>query len=189
MKKIKLIIVVLVITSIAILMSKNIKPYIQGKDIFSNQNVYNFLENESNRRDVYSAAIDLNQGSSANTCVYFIAEVLRRNNFSIPNEISNTAQIISIFTENGWKKQSDYENLTPGDICFTTDNNGETNGFPTHTYIFMKWVKEGNYDYAYICDNQAKDYKDKVYHIRNINVRTRSNGFDKDAFSFFMKKA
>ena len=150
--------------------------------------IYNFLQSEGNRREVYGAAIDLNEGSSANTCVYFIAEVLRRNNFNVPNETSNTKQIISIFTEKGFEKRSDYENLTPGDICFTTDNNGGTSGFPTHTYVFMKWVKEGNYDYAYIVDNQAKDYNDDVYHIRNINVRTRSNGFDKDAFSFFMKK-
>lgn len=175
---------VLVIISIAIITKLNIKI----GNSYSTKNVYTFLENEGNRREVYGAAISLNQGSSANTCVYFIAEVLRRNNFNVPNETSNTEQIISLFTKKGFEKQSDYEHLTPGDICFTTDNNGGTSGLPTHTYVFMKWVKEGSYDYAYICDNQAKDYDDEVYHIRNINVRTRSNGFDKDAFSFFMKK-
>ncbi|MFT5872544.1 MAG: hypothetical protein ACI8WT_001475 [Clostridium sp.] len=187
MRKVKLIIFVLVITSIVIMFQKNINPYIQGGNQFLNKNVYNFLEDTGNRKDVYATAIELNDGSSANTCVYFIAEVLRRNNFSLPNATSNTGQIISIFTEKGWKKQMDYKNLQPGDICFTTDVNGDKNGIPTHTYIFMKWVKEGNYDYAYICDNQAKDYKGKIYHIRNINVVTRSNGFDKDAFAFFMK--
>lgn len=184
MKKRFISLVVLVIISIVVITKLDTKLI----NSYVTKDIYNFLQNEGNRRAAYGTAIDLNEGSSANTCVYFIAEVLRRNSFDVPKETSNTEQIISIFTENGFEKQSDYENLAPGDICFTTDNNGETSGFPTHTYVFMKWVKEGSYDYAYICDNQAKDYNNEVYHIRNINVRTRVNGFDKDAFSFFMKK-
>lgn len=186
MKKVRLIIVILVITSIAIIFSKNIKPFIQGGKQSLNQNVYNFLEDVVNQKNVYGAAIELNQGSSSNACVYFIAEVLRRNDFNVPKGIGNIAQIISILEEKGWQKQRDYENLMPGDICFTTDENGDKNGIPSHTYVFMKWVKAGNYDYAYICDNQAKDYRGNVYHIRNINVVTKSNGYDKDAFAFFM---
>ncbi|MBK5242903.1 hypothetical protein [Clostridium sp.] len=184
MKKVWFRVFVLVIISIVVINKLDIK----SSNSYATKDIYNFLQSENNRRAVYGAAIDLNEGSSANTCVYFIAEVLRRNNFDVPKETSNTEQILSIFMEKGFEKRGDYENLTPGDICFTTDNNGGTSGFPTHTYVFMKWVKEGNYDYAYIVDNQAKDYNDDVYHIRNINVRTRSNGFDKDAFSFFMKK-
>ena len=105
----------------------------------------------------------------------------------MPKDTSNISQIILLLKKEGMEKQRDYENLKPGDICFTTDGDGDKNGIPTHTYIFMKWVKAGNYDYAYICDNQAKDYDGKVYHIRNINVIDKSNGFDKDAFAFFMK--
>ncbi|MBZ9633839.1 hypothetical protein [Clostridium sp. FP1] len=188
MKKAMLIIFVLVITSMAIMFSKNIKQNAQAEGISINENIYNFLEDGSNRRDLYNAAIKLNKGSSANTCVYFMAEVLRKNNFMVPMETSNTEQLISLLTEKGFKQQRNYKKLMPGDICFTTNDNGNKNGFPTHTYIFMKWVNKGNYDYAYICDNQAKDYKGKVYHIRNINVVTKSNGFDKDAFAFFMRK-
>ncbi|MBU3146061.1 hypothetical protein [Clostridium sp. CF012] len=186
MKKIMLIIAVLVITSIAIIFSKNIKAFIQGENQSLNKNIYNFLEDVGNQKNIYGAAIDLNKESSANTCVYFIAEVLRRNDFNVPKGIGNIAQMIAILEEEGWQKQRDYKNLMPGDICFTTDGNGDKNGIPTHTYVFMKWVKEGNYDYAYICDNKAKDYKGNVYHIRNINVVARSNGFDKEAFAFFM---
>ncbi|MBU3145034.1 hypothetical protein [Clostridium sp. CF012] len=185
MKKGVLIVIVIVVTSVAIIFSKNIKAKVQAENLSLNENVYSFLEDKGNRIDAYNSAIKLNQGSSENTCVYFISEVLRRNNFDVPAQTSNTSQIISLLKEKGFKKRSDYENLKPGDICFTTDDNG---GFPTHTYIFMKWVKEGNYDYAYICDNQAKDYKGKIYHIRNINVVTKSNGFNKDAFAFFMKR-
>jgi len=188
MKKIKLILLVIAITSMAIIFSKNIKSDVQAEDLSLNNNVYNFLKVKGNRIEVYNAAIELNKGSSANTCVYFISEVLRKNNFTVPMETSNTQQFISLLKENGFKKQSDYKKLVPGDICFTTDANGEQINFPTHTYIFMKWVKEGNYDYAYICDNQAKDYKGKIYHIRNVNVVDKTNGFDKDAFAFFMKR-
>lgn len=186
MKRSRIIIFVLVITTIAILFSRNIKTYIQvqGRDL--NQNVYSFLEDVVNRKNVYATAIELNQGSSANACVYFIAEVLRCNDSNVPKDIGSIEQIIGILEEMGWQKQRDYKNLMPGDICFTTDGKGDKNGVPTHTYVFMKWVTEGNYDYAYICDNQAKDYNGNVYHVRNINVVTKSNGFAKEAFSFFM---
>ena len=186
MRKVRLLIVVFVITSIVIIFSNNIMPYIQAENQL-NQNVYNFLEDAGNRKDVYAAAIKLNGGSSANTCVYFVAEVLRRNNFDVPKEICNIAQILPILEEQGLEKQRNYKNLMPGDLCFTTDGNGDKNGLPTHTYVFMKWVKEGIYDYAYVCDNQAKDYKSKIYHIRNINVVSKANGSDKDAFAFYMK--
>jgi hypothetical protein len=188
-KKGKLIVIVLVVINIAILFSEHNKPKTKVENIYSNKSVYDFLENEENRNDVYGAAVKLNQGSSENTCVYFISEILRRNNFDIPMETSNTAQILSLLKEEGFTKQSNYKNLMPGDICFTTSESGSKEGTPSHTYIFMKWVKEGSYDYAYICDNQAKDYKGKVYHIRNIKVVDKANGFQKDAFAFFMKKA
>ena len=187
MKKVRLIIVFLIITVVSILLSKSINADVQVEKHSLNNNVYNFIKDEGNQKKVYGIGIDLNNGSSANTCVYFISEVLRQNNFSVPKRTANISQIIPILEKMGWEKQRDYNNLMPGDICFTTDENGDENGIPTHTYVFMKWVKVGNYDYAYICDNQAKDYKDKVYHIRNINIISSSNGFNKDAFSFFMR--
>lgn len=169
-----------------ILLSKDIKPYLQGENQYLTQNVYHYLEDTGNRKDAYAAGIELNGGSSANTCVYFVAEVLRQNDLNVPKEVCNISQIMPILEEKGWEKEEDCKNLRPGDICFTTDANGDKNGIPTHTYVFMKWVKTGDYDYAYICDNQAKDYKMKIYHIRNINVITKVNGSDKDAFAFFM---
>jgi len=188
MKKARFIVVILVIISIVIVFSKNIKSYSQEEYPYLNENICKFLENKGNRLEVYAAGIKLNQGSSENTCVYFIAEVLRRNNFNVPKETANTDQFLSLLRGKGFKKQMNYKDLMPGDICFTTDASGNKDGIPTHTYIFMKWLKEGNYDYAYICDNQAKDYNGKIYHLRNIKVIARVNGFDKDAFAFFMKK-
>jgi len=188
-KKRRFILNIIVLVIIAVIFSKGFETYTQAKNTSINKKIYNYLSEEGNQREVYGTAIELNQGSSENTCVYFISEVLRRNDFIVSKDTSNTSQLLSVLGAKGWKKQTNYKNLSAGDICFTTNVNGNEDSFPSHTYVFMKWVKEGNYDYAYICDNQAKDYKDQVYHIRNIRVMAKANGFDKDAFAFFMKKA
>ena len=107
-------------------------------------------------------------GKTANTCVYFVSEALRKIDIPVPEGICNTSQLISVLEERRWKKDANYKNLKPGNIVFTTDVAGNKNGTPTHAYIFMGWVEEGSYDYAYICDNQAKDYGGQTYHIRNI---------------------
>ena len=182
-KKRRRVVFFFLIMSIGIILFINV----QAKDKPLNDSIYHFLEDEGNQKDVYTAAIELNKGSSANTCVYFISEVLRRNNINVPNETNNISKILPLLEANGLEKEWDYEKLTPGDICFTTDEKGDENGIPTHTYVFMKWVEKGSYDYAYICDNQAKDYDGKVYHIRNINFIDKANGSDKDAFAFFIK--
>ena len=59
MKKIMLVIAVLVITSISIIFSKNIKAFIQGENQSLNKSIYNFLEDVGNRKNVYGTAIDL----------------------------------------------------------------------------------------------------------------------------------
>jgi hypothetical protein len=159
----------------------------EGKEQYLRKDIYNFLQKEQNQKQAFSAAIALNNGSSENACVYFVAEVLRKNNYPIPRDTCNTSQIISLLEKRGWKRYNNYKNLKPGDICFTTDHTGSKKGLPTHTYIFMGWVEEGSYEYAYICDNQAKDYENNVYHIRNIKERVQINGLTKDAFSFFMR--
>ena len=151
-------------------------------------NLYNFLTNNDNRKNAYAAAISLNSGSSDNTCVYFTCEVLRRVGMKIPRYIANTSQLLDKLQDDGWKKSIDYKELLPGDICFTTDPWLNKNGKPTHTYIFMGWVTEDNYDYAYVCDNQPKDYGGNIYHIRNITKKVKENGKIKEPFSFFMHK-
>jgi hypothetical protein len=131
--------------------------------------------------------MSLNEGKSSNACVYFVSEVLRKTDYSIPDSTCNTAQMVSLLKEKGWNKNSDYKKLKPGDICFSTDYSGSNSGKPTHTYIFMGWVEEGSYEYAYICDNQAKDYEGKTYHVRNIKNKDTVKGITKEAFSFFMR--
>jgi hypothetical protein len=164
-----------------------INSNVNGKSGELGKRIYSYMKDKNHQKEVYEAGIALNGGKSANTCVYFLSEVLRRNGIDIPMQTANTSQMLSILNGMGWEKDTDYKNLKPGDIGFTTDANGNKNGIPTHTYIFMGWVEEGNYDYAYIVDNQAKDYDNQIYHISNIKNVGEANGYTKEAFSFFMK--
>ncbi len=170
-----------------LLVVKSLLPYAKPEGGYSIDKVYKYLKDVDNQRDVYEKAIELNGGDSANTCVYFVAEVLRRNGIYIDKSTCNTEQLIKILQDKGWQRISNYEELQPGDLCFTTDGFGNKKGIPSHTYIFMGWVEEGKFDYAYICDNQAKDYNNQIYHVRNIAIVDTANGFTKDAFSFFMR--
>jgi hypothetical protein len=173
--------------ALLLVMVKEIIPNIEIESVYSTKEVFNLLKTETKQKEMHNAAVELNYGKSSNACVYFVSEVLRRSGVDIPKATSNTKQLTNFLKDEGWKRYKDYKELKPGDLCFTTDHLGNKNGIPTHTYIFMSWVKEGNYDYAYICDNQAKDYEDKTYHIRNIKSVDKANGFTKDAFSFFMR--
>ncbi|MFL0247059.1 hypothetical protein [Candidatus Clostridium stratigraminis] len=164
-----------------------IKNNDKNKDTNFNEKVYSYLKSSSHEKSVFNAAIILNGKTSSNSCVYFISEVLRRNGVEIPKEIGNTSQIVPLLQQKGFQKYTNYKDLQPGDIVFTTDESGNKNGVPSHTYVFMKWVEKGSYDYAYICDNQAKDYENQIYHIRNIKNKDSVNGIPKDAFSFFMR--
>lgn len=150
-------------------------------------NIYNYLSNKNNRINTYNQAVKLNGNSSSNACVFFVSQVLRNNNMTVPDSVCNTAGLISYLKDKGWKKNTDFKALKPGNICFTTDEKGNKDGIPSHTYIFMKWQKEGSYDYAYICDNQSKDYENMIYHLRNIKDVGNVKNIPKDAFSFFME--
>ncbi|SFA87029.1 hypothetical protein [Clostridium frigidicarnis] len=152
------------------------------------QKIYTSMNVRENRIKVYNTAVNLNNGDSSNTCVYFISEVLRTNGEKINHEICNTSQILDIMKKNGWKKETDYKKLKPGDICFTTDEKLNKRGIPTHTYVFMGWKDENKYDYAYVCDNQSKDYDNMIYHLRNITKNIEVKGNAKEPFSFFMYK-
>ena len=152
------------------------------------EKLYYSMSKENNRIQAFNRAVELNNGKSINTCVYFISEVLRMNGGSISDNVCNTSQLLEIMKNEGWEKETNYKNLKPGNICFTTDESLTASGAPTHTYIFMGWKEQGLYDYAYVCDNQANEYKGKLYHLRNITKVESINGNTKEPFSFFMYK-
>lgn len=140
--------------------------------------LYNYMMNYDNRESVMERAVELHGGDLSNNCVYFASEALRRVGLEIPSQVDNTTTLTSKLKSFGWKTDRDLSRLLPGDVCFTTDS-----GYgPTHTYIFMRWVKEDYHEYAYICDNQGDEYGNNSYHKRNINFATA----EKEAISYFM---
>jgi hypothetical protein len=154
----------------------------------SAEGIYDSMTKKDNRLKAYNRAIALNNGSSANSCVYFLSEVLRMNDEEISDNVCNTTQILDIMKNEGFKKERDYKKLKRGDVVFTTDAGLNPYGVPTHTYIFMGWKEDGLYDYAYICDNQANDYDGNIYHLRNITKLDSKDGNAKEPFGFFMYK-
>lgn len=155
------------------------------KDLPSSK-LFTYLSDAGNREKVSKRVLQINNGRYTNGCVYFIAEALRQIGISMPTATCNTAQLLDQLKSKGWTCFNDYKQLQPGDICFTTDGRGGNND-PTHTYVFMAWASQDNYDYAMICDNQQKSYGD-AYHKRNITKTEVYKGEKKEIFRFFMRK-
>ncbi len=149
-----------------------------------NKAIINYMSVEANRKSVLKKTLSYNNNSYTNTCVYFTSEILRRVNVGIPVQVCNTRQLDSKLASLGFKKSTDYKQLQPGDICFTT-NSGI--GYPTHVYVFAGWVKKGDYKYAWIYDNQANKYG-TVFHIRNISKPDTYKGERKEALQYFRRK-
>lgn len=152
----------------------------ESVDIQLNLKLTTYLKENENRKTSLDKATALNDGSDKGLATMFIAQILRDNNYAIPEKVINTQALVSHLEKDGWEKITDFNKLQEGDICFTSKSKS---GAPSHTYIFMGWVTEGKTDYGYIVDNQLAEYKD-TYHKRNISVATPK----KDKFDFFMRK-
>lgn len=182
------------IVSTSINMVKNNSNVEQSKKIVSNSQppedkdvakalntkIYTYLNDKANRTASFNEAKALNHGNDKGLSTIFIAEILRNNNYDIPESVINTKSLVSELEKNHWKKIDDYKKLEKGDIVFTTASKSKS---PTHVYIFMGWVEEDKTDYANICDSQISEYSDTV-HKRNIDFATPK----KDKFNFFMRK-
>src|SRR3712207_7100118 len=77
------------------------------------EKIYNSINYKENRIKIFNKAISLNNGSSCNTCVYFVSEVLRNNAIDIDLSTCNTRQLIDILEKNNFKKEKDYKKLKP----------------------------------------------------------------------------
>lgn len=146
----------------------------------SSDKIYNYLKDKNNRKSSLDNAVKLNNGKEKGLSSIFIAQILRDNGYSIDKSVINTDRLIEALEKDGWKKISDYKQLKSGDVCFTSNSKS---GSPSHTYIFMDWLKEGKTDYGHIVDSQISEYDD-TYHERNISISTPK----KDKFNFLMRK-
>jgi hypothetical protein len=143
--------------------------------------LHKFISNSDNQKSVEGRVLNLNSGNLHLGCVYFVSESLRRIGVNVPINICDTSLLTTFLKKQGWEICYDAKKLLPGDICFTT--NGKDINKPTHTYIFMGWIENGDTKFAYVCDNQSYDFGES-YHKRNITVAIPG----KEAFYYFMYK-
>ncbi|WP_291635474.1 hypothetical protein [Clostridium sp.] len=132
-----------------------------------------YLSSADNISSVLNRAVVLHGGISTNTCVYFSSEAMRRIGITVPLETCNTRQYLIYLSAHAWVSSYDIKTLTPGSICFTTPSR---QGYPTHSFVFMGWVTQGDYTLAYVADNQGN-----AVHVRNMGSTIAT-----DAFYFYM---
>jgi hypothetical protein len=130
-------------------------------------------------------------GGTSNTCAMFQSYVLR-NYQATASEYGDINAIVTegpasqscdiqlecqLETHGFSPHQVDASLLRTGDICFTQDL-VEFQGklWPSHVFVFSRWVTDGSTDEAYIVDNQGNE------HIRNMTVPGSY-----DQFQYFMR--
>ena len=133
-----------------------------------------YLSSSANITSVLNRAVALHGGDPKNTCVYFSSEAMRRIGVAVPVATCNTGQYLSYLNAHAWVASYNIKELTPGTICFTTNG---WDGYPTHTFAFIRWVTPGNYTSAYVADNQGRSV-----HVRNMGVTVET-----DAFAFYVR--
>lgn len=135
--------------------------------------LFSYLASSSNIISTLKGAVALHDGTTKNNCVYFSSEAMRRINVAVPIGTCNIQQYLKYLNGNGWSETKDITKITPGSICFTTN---DSTGYPTHTFVFMGWVNAGDHTIAYVADNQGS-----TVHTRSMLATAQT-----DAFAFFM---
>lgn len=159
----------------------NYTPVITAKtlDYSIGSSLFLYMSNSKHRDSVFEKAVALHYGDPHNTCAYTVSEALRRIKLNIPTSTCRTNHVDDYLAARGWKRKMDLKQLQPGDICFTTDVNGNLlGGHSTHTFIFMGWANKEK-TLMNICDNQVYNFG-SVMHTRPI-YKTK----DLDATAFF----
>ncbi|MBV1822370.1 hypothetical protein G7A79_29560, partial [Coprococcus sp. MSK.21.13] len=77
-RKVKIIIKFLFVVILSIMALQKINAVEDNREL--RENIYKYLQDKNNRIETYYSGVALNNGKSENTCVYFISEVLRKNN-------------------------------------------------------------------------------------------------------------
>lgn len=142
------------------------------------KNIYTYMLNSGNQISVANTATLQHAGDPSNSCALFASELLRRMGVPIKQGTMQVTQLQSQLANLGFKKDTNLGNLKPGDIGFTVGM--------THVFTFMGWVNNGQFNYAYVVDNQAYKFHSQVLHVRRLD--TNSKDKDTDAAAFFMYK-
>lgn len=142
------------------------------------KNIYYYMLNSENQVSVANTATLQHAGDPSNCCALFVSELLRRMGMPIPQGTMRVTQVESRLASLGFIKDTQLGDLKPGDIVFTQGM--------THVFTFMGWVNNGQFNYAYVVDNQAYKFHSQVLHVRRLD--TNSKDKDTDAAAFFMYK-
>ncbi|MGL4740349.1 MAG: hypothetical protein ACRC41_06010 [Sarcina sp.] len=132
-----------------------------------NKALFEFEANEVNDTNVMNQAILARGGDALNTCVLFQSNALRAIGVNVPENTTFTTNLADYLEKNGWVKETNFQDLQSGDICFAGN---------IHTFVFMGW--ENKYeDLAYIMGDESYMFPEN-YRIRALNGQTpnASNG-------------
>lgn len=145
-----------------------------------------YLADPLNGQSVADRGVELNGGQGHNACVFTVAEALRRVGCDIPETTGYTPVLVQQLKDRDFSISYQLSDLQPGDICFTTNEQGGLDGVSTHTFIFLAW--EGQ-DTMRIFDNQSYDYG-SPFHSRSVKLTYFNDQADrpKEATAFYMRK-
>lgn len=134
-----------------------------------NQNLYEYEKNQFNETLSINKAILARGGTALNTCVLFQCESLRAIGVNVPMKTTFTTNLSYYLQNNGWKKETNLDNLQSGDLCFAGDK---------HTFLFMGWKDKIN-KIAYVMGDESYMFP-KTYISRNLNgqVATKANNYN-----------
>lgn len=151
-----------------------------------NESLAAYLADPLNGQSVADRGVELNGGQGHNACVYTVAEALRRVGCAIPDATGYTPVLVQLLKDRGFSISYQLSDLQPGDICFTTNEQGGLDGVSTHTFVFLAW--EGQ-DTMRIFDNQSYDYG-SPFHSRSVKLTYFNDQTDrpKEATAFYMRK-
>ncbi|MGL5615954.1 MAG: hypothetical protein ACRDD2_06990 [Sarcina sp.] len=132
-----------------------------------NKSLFELEKNEVNNTNLINEAILARGGSALNTCVLFQSNALRAVGINVPENITFTTNLAQYLESNGWVKETDFQNLQSGDLCFAGN---------THTFLFMGWENKSK-DLAYVMGDESYMFPNN-YMIRNLNGQypSSSNG-------------
>lgn len=139
------------------------------------------LNTEDSRNKLLNDALRLTGGKYVGLNIKYMVAILRGNGVNLPTNIDRTDTLVQELQKQGWKKNTNPNDLQKGDIVFTTDTVG-VSGVPSCVYVFMGWKDSKKQD-AYIVS--ALNAEDKItYSSRNVTAQTETT----DKFQFFMNK-
>ena len=111
-------------------------------------------------------------GFTSNACARFVSTALSRNGISISPDEAWAQNVSDKLRDLGWRKVSDYQNLLPGDVVFTYDEqtmdpSDQYYGVSPHVFVFGGYGNDR--DEALAIDNQGNGY------FRNLGEGDKSS--------------